>query len=366
MSSLNILQIISGTAVNGALVYCKLLSDQLTARGHKVSILHRRDSWMAKQQYERPVDLIESELSRTPAELKRIADLVHERKIDLIHTHMSRGHSFGVLLRMFHGIPCIATAHHRNLQLHWRWNDYVIANSDATLKYHRRVNLVPGPKSETVHCFTDLERFNHVTERDVRRIRRQLRLNGNEFLVGVVGEVVQRKGHIYLFRALSKIIEAVPELKLVVLGRYQRREATARALRKLLVQHGLYRRTKWLGLRSNVQDFMTAFDLTVVPSIEEPLGLVAIESLAAGTAVVATDVGGLPEIVRHEETGLLVPSKNPDAIADAVIRMARDRDLRERCGNTGRKMVFRKFDVDRLTTGVEQVYHGILDRRRAA
>ena len=101
---------------------------------------------------------------------------------------------------------------------------------------------------------------------------------------------------------------------------------------------------------------MTAFDLTVVPSIEEPLGLVAIESLATGTPVVASNTGGLPEIVKPSETGLLVPPKDHSELAKAIISMAKDPATRYRMGESGRHFVQENFNPESLARQVESVF----------
>ena len=203
---LKILQVISGKTVNGAMTYCKFVSQQLTALGHEVTILGRPDGWI-RDNVDSSIQFLPSELSRSPSEISRVAKWVKANHIDVVHTHMSRGHAFGVLLRMMTGVPVVATAHNQSFQLHWRMNDYVIANSKATYDYQRRVNRVANRQMETVHCFTDLDRFKQIAPLDVTIVRRQMRLKGNEFLVGVVGEVVARKGHFYLFEALSRIVK---------------------------------------------------------------------------------------------------------------------------------------------------------------
>lgn len=367
---MNILQITSGRHINGALTYCKFLSEHLIASGHSVTILCRKDGWIEHQDIP-GVKFFHSEMDRTAAELQRVSDWMDEQKFDLIHTHMSRAHAFGVLLKMKNGVPVIATAHNRSFQLHWRFNDYVIANSDATCRYQKRINLVPSDRIETVHCFTDLQRFKEITVRSKRRVLRQLRTKEDDFLIGVVGEVVKRKGHIYLFQALEQIAAAVPNFKLVLLGRFKRDEAYVKRMRRILLKRNLLGKVKWLGLRSNVQDFMAAFDLTVVPSIEEPLGLVALESLAAGTPVVASDTGGLPEIIEHGVSGLIVPPKQPAAIADAVIELAHDAQRRIQMGQAGKTFVFDSFDPQMLSQKVETIYNRVIgnlpaERRRAA
>ena len=345
--------------MNGALTYCKFITEQLVARGHEVTVLCRPDGWL-QEHLDPSIQVIESELNRTPKELRRVANWIRENNIELIHSHMSRGHAFGVLMKFLTRVPVIATAHSCSWQLHWRMNDFVIANSQATYDYHRRVNRIPESKMEKVFCFTDLDRFKQVTPLNVTIVKRQMRLKGDEFLVGVVGEVLARKGHLYLFQALKEIVEAVPNFKLVLLGRFQRDESYVKRLRGIQLKHKLHRRIKWLGLRSNVQDFMAAFDLTVVPSIEEPLGLVALESLAAGTPVIAARTGGLPEIVRPNENGLLVPPKDPGQLAKAVIALANSKAERERLGESGRQMVQREFDPVGLTHEVERIFERVV------
>ena len=356
---MKILQVISGRNVNGALTYCKFISEQLLARGHQVTILCRPNGWLQKN-VDPSIQIIESELDRSPSELKRIANWIRENNIELIHSHMSSGHAFGVLMKMMTKIPVIATAHSCSLQLHWRFNDYVIANSQATYDYHRRVNRIPAHKMEKVFCFTDIERFKHVTPLNVTIVKRQMRLKSGEFLVGVVGEVVARKGHLYLFQALEEIIKSIPNFKLVLLGRFKRNEPYVKRLRAIQLKQKLHGRIKWLGLRTNVQDYMAAFDLCVVPSIEEPLGLVALESLAAGTPVVAARTGGLPEIVRPDENGILVPPKDPRQLAQAIVKMAASKSERARLGESGRQMVQQEFDPIALTQDVEKIFEKVV------
>ena len=150
-----------------------------------------------------------------------------------------------------------------------------------------------------------------------------------------------------------------------MLGRFRRDEPYTQKLRSILLNEGIIGRVKWLGLRENVQDFMTAFDMLAVPSIEEPLGLVAVEALAAGTPVVATRTGGLPEIVKHNECGLLVPPRNPDALADSIIKMAKDESMRERMGSAGQHFVRGEFETEELCNRVEQIYRRVTQRRLA-
>ncbi len=366
-SSLHILQIISGRDLNGALVYCRLLANTLAERGHRVSLLCRTGSWILTQEFAPGIEIFESEMKRLPTtDLRQAARWAKSNQVDLIHTHMTRGHSFGVILRMLTGIPVVATAHCTSFQLHWRFNDFVIANSTATEAFQRRVNWVPSAKMKTIYCCSDLKRFRDVPLRQIRIARRELGMRDNDVVIGIVGDVTSRKGHEYLFQALPKLMSQVPELKLAILGNFGRRKPYTLGLRKVLLEHNLQDRVEWLGIHNNVESFMAVFDITVVPSVEEPLGLVAIESLAAGTPVVAANTGGLPEIVQHEKTGLLVPPSDSDALATAIMRYINDEELRNRLGEAGKQYVLDRFSPESLVSDIESVYEQVCYRRSAA
>lgn len=322
--------------------------------GHELIVAGRHDSWL-KSRIDPAINYVDSELSRNPFELRRIANLVRSAGVDVIHSHMSRAHSFGVILKLMTGVPVVATAHAHSFQVHWRLNDFVIANSQATYDYQARVNRIPAHKMEKVFCFTDLERFKHVTPLKRLIVRRQLRLKEDEFLMGMVGDVVDRKGHIHLFEALPEIIKAIPNFKLVLLGRFNRNEPLVKRLRGIQMKNEIFQRVKWIGIRDNVEDFMSAFDLCIVPSLIEPLGLVALESLAAGTPVVAAATGGLTEIVEDGKTGLLVPPRDACGLAKAIIRLANSESERIRMGENGRVMVHEKFDPHNLSSDVERI-----------
>lgn len=363
--NLKILQVISGRNVNGAVRYGKFLSEQMERFGHDLTVLCRPDSWL-KQHLSPSIRVFESDLSRRPLELRRVAKWIREQDFDVMHSHMSSAHFFGVLMRLMTGTPVVATAHQCSLQLHWRMNQHVIANSNATAAYHRKVNLVPASKLTTVHCFTDLDRFLNTTPAAVKWVQNEMRIKDNDFVVGVVGNVVARKGHLYLFKAIEQIVAAVPNFKLVLVGRFHRDQPYVKRLRSLQRSPALLNRVKWLGIRNNVQDFMAAFDLCVVPSVEEPLGLVALEAMATGTPVVATNTGGLPEIVQPNVTGLLVPRKNPNELARAVIAMAQNAEMRKRMGDSACQFVQKNFDPEVLARKVERVLLEQVKRRSAA
>src|SRR5262245_36906858 len=128
---MRIMQVISGMGVNGAVLQCRALSKALCARGHEVTLVCRPESWTSLQPGEPGLRVITNELRHLPlTDVRVIARLIHDEGIQVVHTHQSRAHLFGVLTRCFASRPCVATAHARHFQPHWRFNDYVVANSE--------------------------------------------------------------------------------------------------------------------------------------------------------------------------------------------------------------------------------------------
>ena len=363
---MNILQVISGQRLNGALIYCKLLTQQLIQRGHRVTIVCRANSWIRKQALD--VEFVESNLNRFPiTELRRIAALIRDESIDVVHTHMTRAHAFGTILKLFlPKIPVIKSAHSRSVQFHWRFNDYVIANSNATAKYHNRRNGVPARKMQTIHCFIDTEKFQPSSRVASNRVRRQLKWDNGEFLVGVVGEITKRKGQKYLVQALPALTRLIPNLRVVMVGRFSDQNPYVKQMKEFLKVNGLEHTTKLIGVRDNVEDFFTAMDVSVVPSIEEPLGLVAIESQSVGTPVIVSDTGGLTEVVDDGMTGLIVPMRNPNAITDAIVRISKDVNFHRRLSFRGQEQATTRFSPEVLVAPVESIYERFLSRNRKA
>jgi glycosyltransferase involved in cell wall biosynthesis len=358
---MRIMEIISGTAVNGAAVNCFEVIRALRARGHELTVVTRPSAWIAARLQAAGVDveLVESSLHRWPTdELRRIAQLVSDRQIEVVHTHMSSASFFGVLLRRIYGIPaCVATAHNRYIQPHWMFNDRVIAVSHATRRFHHRFNLVPARRIEVIPNFIDDARFHRISREAAMKTRTDLGLDPSCKLMGAIGDVIPRKGLIHLIRALSTIVRAVPDAHLLCVGHQQSdylERCQAEAQRR-----GVSECLTWTGSRSDIDVVLAGLDLYVLPSLEENMPLAILEAMASGCPVVATAVGGIPECVVHEQTGLLVPPANDAQLADAVIRVLSDEVLQHRWGQAGRRRVAEHFSVDRGVVRLEQVFRQV-------
>ncbi len=347
---MRILEIVSGTGVNGATTHAALLVRELVRRGHDVTVICRPGAWIGGRAEEAGARVVPSDLHRLPPdELRRMADLCRRERTDVLHTHMSRAHFFGVLLRRIGGVPCVATAHNQKIQLHWRANDAVIAVSEATARFQRRYNFVPAARLHVVHGFVEApSRLLAESERET--LRASLGAAAGEPVVGTAARLIPAKGILDLVRAAALLRRCVPAL-LVVAGSGEvdhEERLRAEALR-------LGVPVRWLGFRDDLQRLLPAFDVFATASHSEALPMVALEAMAAGLPVVATRVGGLPEVVEEGVTGRLVPRRAPAALAAALEGILLDEGLASAMGTAGRRRVLAHFTLERQVPRIEEI-----------
>ncbi len=363
---MRIMEIVSGVGINGAVHNCLLLTRELARRGHRVTLVCRNGSWIARQLASDPVDIVFSELDRWPSdEIHRIAAVLNRRSIDVVHTHMSRAHFFGVLLRWFGGVPCVATAHNRLFQPHWMFNDLVIAVSEATRRYHETYNLVRSDRIVTVHNFVDYDRFAGVPFTAREEIRRELKIDLASRVIGMVGSVIPKKGQIYAVRAMPKILALSPLAKLLLVGKIGN-DDYADDIRRVAADLGVADRIVWAGERDDVNRILAAVDVSVSPSLGEALGMTILEAMAAGRPVVASNVGGIPECVEPGKTGVLVPPRDSHTLARAVNRLFSDQPLREELVQAARKHVRQHFSTNSQATAIEAAFGRVVGKRARA
>ena len=315
----------------------------------------RPGAWIAGALSDTDVEVIESDLRRwPPRELSRIAQAIRTRNIQVVHTHMSSASFFGVLLRRLYGIPaCVATAHNRYVQPHWMFNDRVIAVSQATRQFHQRYNLVRPSRIDVVYNFINDTRFHRVTREEGMQVRADLGVSADRCLIGVIGDVIPRKGQLHLIRALPRILQAVPHAHVLSVG--NAREQYANQCYEEAERLQVSSRITWAGVRNDIERILAGLDVYALPSLEENMPLAILEAMASSRAVVATAVGGIPECVIHEQTGLLVPPAKGMPLADALIRLLTDDGLRERMGQAGRQRVRQLFSAESQVRQIEHV-----------
>jgi len=193
---------------------------------------------------------------------------------------------------------------------------------------------------------------------DGEAFRREWKVPNNVPLVTIVGRLQPWKGQDVFIRAAANVAEHVPDARFFIVGAptFAEDAAYEASLKKLALEAGLGEQVIFTGHRNDIPDVLAASDVLVHASVEpEPFGLVITEAMAAGKSVIATDVGGPAEIVLRNETGLLVPCRDAEALAAAMLRLVRDPALRTRMGEAGRRRVATHFSVERMLADLGDV-----------
>ena len=241
--------------------------------------------------------------------------------------------------------------------------DRVVATSPQE-KEHMRSLVSSKGNIDIISCGTDIERFGSIA---LRTARRELGIAPETKVVLYAGSFDPRSGIETLVRAVS--LSAVPkaDLKLIIGGRWRAGESDGKErdrIGSIVEELGLSDITSFPGglSRDILPAYYAAADVCVVPSHYEPLGLVALEAMASGTPVIASDVGGLKYTVVPQETGLLAPPKNEAVFADAIDRLLGDSLWRQQLGHTARQRVETYFSWDRIASQLSQLYTQLLQQ----
>jgi glycosyltransferase involved in cell wall biosynthesis len=232
------------------------------------------------------------------------------------------------------------------------FNDLVIAVSEATRQYHRRWNRVPSDRIVTIPNFVDSECVTGPAREWRANVRAELHIAESENLLGVIGNVIPRKGTLYLVRALPRILAGTPGTCLAIIAEGGSTGYVDR-VKAAIAELGIEQHVLWLGPHNVVPRLLSALDVCVLPSLEESMPLAILEAMGAGLPVVASAVGGVTECVRHGETGLLVPPADARSLADATLTILNDPAQRRRFGDAARHEVEHRFALESVVPHIE-------------
>jgi len=190
--------------------------------------------------------------------------------------------------------------------------------------------------------------------------RRLLGLPTKPLTVGMLGRLDPQKGQEEFVRSIPAVLERYPRTLFVIAGDETKNEPGYRQyVERLIRDLGIDRSVRMLAGMENVRPFFSALDIFVMPSHSETYGLVLVEAMAMGKPAIATNAGGVPEIVTDGEEGLLIPPRNPDALANTILRLIGDRHLRRRLSRNARQRASQEFDselcLDRFISSLETI-----------
>lgn len=302
---------------------------------------------------------------RALAELVRFARRLRERRIDVLHTYLVSANIYGTIAARMAGVPVITSRRDVGFSRNWRLRlleerlinplvDRVVAVSPAVAELTRREHGIRPGRLVTIENGVDVEAFQPDGHpRD--EARRELGLRDHEIAVGVIGHLSPVKGHADFLRAAAQVYAQEARTRFVLVGDGPLRPA----LQALAASLGLAPRVVFAGTRADMPRVLSALDVVAVPSHSEGMSNALLEAMAMALPVVATRVGGNPDVVRDGVTGRLVAPRDPEALARALSELVKDPAARQSLGRAARRHVADTMSLSGMVRGYEELYRGL-------
>ena len=294
---------------------------------------------------------------------KLIGEILTRHQVDLVHVHSRRGADiWGGLAACKRGLPCVVSRRVDNREracavaAKYRLYDHVIAISEAI----RDVLIADGLVPEKVSCVrsaVDWERFQQSA--DKAGLVSRFDLPEDATVIGIAAQLIPRKGHDVLLEALSDLVPRWPNLYLLVMGKGPSESVIREQTRRL----DLSRHVQLVGFVEDLEHVLPSLDFLVHPARTEGLGVVLLQAASAGIAVIGCDAGGMPEAVIDQETGLLVPPGDVDALTTAIERLLSEPERAEAFGANGRDRMLASFSISAMAQGNLNVYRAVMAAR---
>ncbi len=377
---MKILQIVSSSRLSGAEKHVAVLSERLQQRGHAITALCPPGGWLPDALRAARVPVLEMPmhgLSTGPTAL-RLNRIIREENFDLIHSHLTCATYYGYLMGLMTRLPVATSVHVRSRDIVYRRLFPTRRNHIITVSEWVRDGFVTqGVPAEQVHTIYNGTEFGQESfaeaapaplseigaERTIDRtgdrtteglpVRVELSLPPGAELIGIFARVGDFKGHPLLVEAARQIVDARPRAYIVCVGAVD--PATQQTLWESAAKLGVAERFRFTGQRDDAQRLMSEMDVITLPSKYEACSMAIIEAMALGKPVIATRAGGNPELVRHEETGLLI-ERDPRALAAALIGVLADVPRRRQMGEAARTRALALFSAETMVNNIEALY----------
>lgn len=305
--------------------------------------------------------------------LRGLTSLLRRGSYDIVHTHTSKAGFLGRLAAKYAKTPIVVHTPHGNIfdgyfsraqttlyialeKAAAKWTDKIIELTDGGIESYLQRNIGQRDQYATIFSGIDLSHYGN-SDTDRKEFRNELGIDDDTLLVGGVGRLEPVKGFRYLVEAALDFTGRSEPITFVHAGTGSL-ENELHALAEPLGD-----RFRFLGLRNDIPRVMAGLDVLVVPSLNEGMGRVVLEAGAAGTPVIGSDVGGIPEVVLDERTGLVVSPRDPSALVAAIERVVTDPVLLARIGENAHNFVVPDFCLENMVQHIESLYESLIQEK---
>jgi len=294
----------------------------------------------------------------------QLAGLLRRNRVELVHTNSLKTHVLGGLAAWMARKPLIWDV--RDILDPGPARNMLLRVARLTRPHIIAMSAAVGRSLEPAHCPTTVvhggrspEHFAQVAPSE--ELRAQLGLTPDNEVIAVIARLTPWKGHMVLLDAFRAAHAERPQARLLVVGAPTFwEESYLGELQQHAAQLGCAEAVRWLGFRDDIPDVLALCDLMVLPSVNEPFGIVIVEAMVAGKPVIANDSGGPPEIVADGVTGLIVQTGQAGPLAEAILKLLSDPERAREMGRRGRERALEHFDIRRSVREIEDLYRQIM------
>ena len=299
-----------------------------------------------------------------PSTFAQARQLMVDYKIDIIQTHGYKGNALAYVLHKNHDVPWVSFVHGwtnedfkirvYNALDRWllRFPDRIIAVSQAMKRHLENCGLQSEKISVVPNAVVPL-----LAPKDSReRIRITYGISSSSPLIGVIGRLSPEKGQLDFLKALQHVAREIPVVRALIIGDGPDR----RTLENFSVQHSLSSFVIFAGYQTNIAEIYAALDLVVMPSLSEGMPNVALEAMACSKPIVATGVGGVPEVIQHDRTGILVPPADPEEMAKQILFLLKNFGRCRELTENGKQDVAERFSLQARIQRIHGIYEDLI------
>lgn len=359
---MNILLLTNHLNVGGITSYCLTLATGLKKMGHSVFVASSGGELVDKFRQEGiifvPIPIrTKSELSpKIIISLIKLVFFIRKEKISLIHANSRTTQVLSLYLSRLCRIPYVSTCHgffrkRASRLLFPSWGEMTIAISDSVKKHLIEDFRLDPKKVRVVYNGIDVGRFKKRDPVVSRKLKDELVLKEGP-VVGIIARLSDVKGHVYLLEAMKKVTESIPEAQLIIAGDGKMKRRLVTLCRELKIEGKVH----FIPSARDTAGVLSLFDVFVMPSLKEGLGLALMEAMASGLAVVGSRVGGIENLISHGENGLLVPAAESGALAQAILELLLDKEKRLKFANAASLFISKNFSAEKMCLETERLY----------
>jgi glycosyltransferase involved in cell wall biosynthesis len=372
MAKINLLHIIPTLQIGGAEKQVVTLLKHIDKKKYSVTLCCLHHGGPLKKELEDEdveIVILGMRLRYIAVSLYKLIRLMRKNSVQIVHTHLYTDHVWGRVAALIAGVPVIVTTEHgrglwkkrRHLlfeRIANRFTDMKIAVSEDIRQIRIKREHASPDRIVTIMNAINTDEF--IVSDGIRNAKRkEVRIKGDEFVIGTVARLDPDKAIDILLDAVLRVSEKTERVKCLLVGDGGLR----RRLENYTERIGLAGKVIFTGARTDIAALLSVMDIYVNSSHREGISVSLLESMAAGKPVVATEVGGNPEIINDNSVGILVPANNAEALAGAVNMLLHDKEKRLQMGKNARERIINEFSISSQSKKIESLYENLLRKK---